>query len=391
MKHEYQNLMGRVEVPEELKERVLAAADEARSPVRRSCRTVWRAAVCALLAVVLAAGGISLRPVKVSGEAEQAELTCSFGLTAYAADTIPAANGNLVLGSGKTDEVTVATTVLVPEREQFTNYRFRISGENIESLTLSMDRGGLYRVKDGQSMMGVLELPAEEAYDPGTVYGLWVPPAEWVSGRGDSILNGASLTVTARFTDGSEKTNTYRLTAQRLQISRNEDGTELLVPALEGSEGTGVSGMYLESLNSVWFQWPVEGANTISLSNRYGFRATPGGVEGTFHAGIDIPAEQGTPVLAAAGGTVTEAGYDTTRGNYLIVDHGNGMETVYGQCLRLAAEAGDAVAAGQVIAAVGSTGMSTGPHLHFEVRQEGEARDPVAYFDADTRDTLRMG
>ena len=196
--------------------------------------------------------------------------------------------------------------------------------------------------------------------------------------------------MTARFTNGTEQTHVYRLAVQRLLVSENEDGTELLVPALEGRDQTGVSGLYLESLNSVWFRWPVEGANTVSLSNRYGYRWNPGGETRTFHAGIDIPAESGAAITAAAGGTVTEAGYDPARGNYLILDHGNGMETVYAQCLSLSVEEGDPVEAGAPIAAVGSTGLSTGPHLHFEVRQDGEARDPVSYFDKAIRDTLRM-
>jgi len=67
------------------------------------------------------------------------------------------------------------------------------------------------------------------------------------------------------------------------------------------------------------------------------------------------------------------------------------METVYAHCLSLSVEEGDTVAAGDVIAAVGSTGKSTGPHLCFQVWQEGEAQNPVAYFDAETRDTLKMG
>jgi len=395
MKHEYGSLMASVKVPEELNGRVLAAAKQT-IPVREKCRqSMWRAAVCAVLAVALAAGGISLRPTgeraETVGTKQAAELICTFGLTAYAADTLPAANGNLVLGGKGAGETEITTTELNPQREQYTNYRFQVSGEQIASLTLTMDRGGLYRVKGGQSLISVLENPAEEDYDPGTVYGLWVPPQAWIRGEGASILNGALLTVTAHFADGTEQTNTYRLTAQRLQVSRNEDGAELLVPALEGSDQKGVSGLYLESLNSVWFSWPVEGANTVSLSNRYGFRAVPGGAGGTFHPGIDIPAEQGTAVLAAAGGGVTEAGFDADRGNYLVIDHGGGMETVYAHCLSLSVEEGDTVAAGDVIAAVGSTGKSTGPHLCFQVWQEGEAQNPVAYFDAETRDTLKMG
>ena len=111
-----------------------------------------------------------------------------------------------------------------------------------------------------------------------------------------------------------------------------------------------------------------------------------------FHYGIDVPAERGTPILAAADGTVAEIGFDAERGNYIVLDHGGGLETLYGQCrdiLDTLAE-GDTVSAGEMIAAVGSTGMSTGPHLHFEVLQDGEPQNPVAYFDSTVRDTLWM-
>ena len=84
-------------------------------------------------------------------------------------------------------------------------------------------------------------------------------------------------------------------------------------------------------------------------------------------------------------------GYDRERGNYLILDHGDGLTTMYAQCRNVDVQEGDTVKAGEMIAAVGSTGMSTGPHLHFEVRQDGEAQNPVAYFDSDIRDTLKAG
>ena len=115
-----------------------------------------------------------------------------------------------------------------------------------------------------------------------------------------------------------------------------------------------------------------------------------GGQSQVFHYGIDIPAEKGTPILAAADGTVTEIGFDTQRGNYIVLDHGGGLETLYGQCRDILSglEEGDAVSAGEMIAAVGSTGMSTGAHLHFEVLQDGEPRDPVDYFDSDLQELL---
>lgn len=396
--NEYQKLIKQIRVPEKMEEQVLTAArQETGRMVSRKKQPVWRAAVCAVLALLLVAGGIRLHPVEQGRESETVEyaegldvmeLACELGLTSYAADALPAANGNLVLGGG--DGVQIQTTDLQPEQAQYTQYRFRICGENIETLTLSMDRCGLYRTRSGQSLLSVLENPAVEPYDPEAVYGLWIPPQVWAQGQDASILDGAELTVTAQFTNGTQQTNTYRLTIQRLLVSENEDGTEMLIPALEGSDQTGISGLYLESLNSIWFQWPVEGANTVSLSNRYGYRWNPGGETRTFHAGIDIPAEAGTAISAAAGGTVTEAGYDTARGNYLILNHGNGMETVYAQCLSLSVKTGDSVVAGEEIATVGSTGLSTGPHLHFEVRQDGEAQNPVAYFNREIRDTLKM-
>ena len=93
--------------------------------------------------------------------------------------------------------------------------------------------------------------------------------------------------------------------------------------------------------------------------------------------------------MAAADGTITEVGYDTERGNYLVIDHGDGLTTLYGQCRDFTVEAGDIVQAGEMIGAIGATGMATGPHLHFEVRQDGVPQDPVMYFDSDVRDTLR--
>ena len=114
-----------------------------------------------------------------------------------------------------------------------------------------------------------------------------------------------------------------------------------------------------------------------------------GVINGKLHSGIDIPAEQGVVILAAADGTVTETGFDPVRGNYLILDHGDGLTTLYAHCRNVDVKEGDTVQDGEMVAAVGSTGMSTGSHLHFEVRQDGEAQNPVAYFDSTIRDTLR--
>ena len=103
------------------------------------------------------------------------------------------------------------------------------------------------------------------------------------------------------------------------------------------------------------------------------------------HNGVDIAGvEAGSPVYAAAAGTVTEAGFDVKYGNYVRLDHGNGLETFYAHCQSLQVETGGEVELGQTIATVGSTGQSTGPHLHFEILVDGEQQDPIACYQAGT-------
>ena len=101
---------------------------------------------------------------------------------------------------------------------------------------------------------------------------------------------------------------------------------------------------------------------------------------GRAHLGVDLGMPSGAPISAADAGTVIFTGYSGSYGNLVKVDHGNGMITYYAHCSRVLAEQGQAVERGEVIAEVGSTGNSTGPHLHFEVRMNGENVDPMNYF-----------
>ena len=173
------------------------------------------------------------------------------------------------------------------------------------------------------------------------------------------------------------------LTEEKLRTFQSEDGTATLAPGLEGDEEADIPGLYAARLDGRWFQWPVQDSRTVWKGNPYGI------INGKLHSGIDIPADQGAVILAAADGTVTDTGFDAEKGNYLILDHGDGLTTLYAQCRNVDVQEGDTVKAGEMIAAVGCTGMSTGPHLHFEVRQDGEAQNPVAYFDSAIRDTLK--
>jgi murein DD-endopeptidase MepM/ murein hydrolase activator NlpD len=115
------------------------------------------------------------------------------------------------------------------------------------------------------------------------------------------------------------------------------------------------------------------------VTSNFGWRTHP--ILGTerFHAGIDFGADYGSLVYASAQGRVIYADWYGGYGNAVIIDHGNGMTTLYGHCSELYVKDGDVVAKGQPISAVGSTGFSTGPHLHFELRANGEPTDPAAY------------
>ena len=109
------------------------------------------------------------------------------------------------------------------------------------------------------------------------------------------------------------------------------------------------------------------------ITSRFGGRRS-----GT-HTGLDIATSTGTPIKAAAGGTVTFSGPKGSYGNLVIISHGNGVQTYYAHCSALYVKAGDKVSQGDKIAAVGSTGNSTGPHLHLEVRVNGVAQNPQNY------------
>ena len=129
--------------------------------------------------------------------------------------------------------------------------------------------------------------------------------------------------------------------------------------------------------NGGMFAWPCPGYKRIS--DEYGSRMHPIlGVE-KFHNGLDMAAPSGTAILAAYGGDVVAAAYSGSMGNYIMIDHGSGLYTIYMHCSALYVSKGQSVSKGQNIAAVGSTGRSTGPHLHFGVRLNGNYTSPWNY------------
>jgi murein DD-endopeptidase MepM/ murein hydrolase activator NlpD len=112
------------------------------------------------------------------------------------------------------------------------------------------------------------------------------------------------------------------------------------------------------------------------FSSAFGSRRDPIHGHERHHAGLDIAAPSGTPIRAALSGTVVSSGRRGGYGNAVVVEHADGTQALYAHCSRLDVQSGEKIRAGQTIAAVGSTGRSTGPHLHFELRVDGEAVDP---------------
>lgn len=129
--------------------------------------------------------------------------------------------------------------------------------------------------------------------------------------------------------------------------------------------------------------WPHAG----KINNEFGFRRNPfGGRSYEFHPGMDIDGERGDLVVAPAGGTVIKAGWTGGYGNMLEIDHGNGLTTRFGHLSKIEASVGDTVTRGQLIAYLGSTGRSTGPHLHYEMRINDRSINPRHFLPPEPTD-----
>lgn len=170
-----------------------------------------------------------------------------------------------------------------------------------------------------------------------------------------------NLSVVTEYTE-----NLDELMNSNVEVAKNDIDNELdkKIKQEEKKKSSTVNGVYLAVK-------PVTGR----ISSRFG--ATNG--RDHSHKGIDIAASTGTPIYAMADGTVTRAGWANGYGYLVVISHGNGIETYYGHCSKLHVKTGDKVEAGHHIAAVGSTGRSTGPHLHLEIRKNGTQLNPQKY------------
>ncbi len=173
-----------------------------------------------------------------------------------------------------------------------------------------------------------------------------------------------NLQIIEQYTNNLEEINTETIEVAETTLQRTVD---LII---EDNNAVKINGIKLATM-------PIDSNVNTIISSRFGEISSR---RTSAHKGLDIACATGTDIKVMADGIVVFSGYDTTGLGYAIkVDHGNGVQTVYGHCSKLYAKVGQTVASGDVIAAVGSTGNSSGPHLHLEIRIDGVAINPQWY------------
>lgn len=184
----------------------------------------------------------------------------------------------------------------------------------------------------------------------------------------------ASNSLVAKFEDESDE-----LSAQIEEVERLEAELQQQIAQLLKSEGNGSMDI---PVSNGW-RYPLD-SNWRTITSPFGYRTHPKTGVYKLHSGVDISGSgiNGASIYAAKNGSVSKAGYHTAYGNYCLINHGDGTASLYAHMSALLVSAGDVVTQGQVIGRVGSTGYSTGAHLHFEILINGEYVNPVPYFSS---------
>ena len=182
------------------------------------------------------------------------------------------------------------------------------------------------------------------------------------------------LSIVEKYTQNEEEANTSDLEVAKANV---QETVQTAIDKIEQQKEEEERWNALPSINGIKLAvTPIEGR----ITSRYGASSR---IRKSTHTGLDIAAVTGTDIKVIADGTVISAGYSGSYGYLVKVDHGNGVETWYAHTSKMYVKKGDTVKAGDVIAAVGSTGNSTGPHLHLEIRVNGEHVDPQDYLYKD--------
>ena len=185
--------------------------------------------------------------------------------------------------------------------------------------------------------------------------------------------NAAKADMQAKSDAANKMVAEYEATAAGAQAMQDQEQQDLenIEAAIRASQyansGGGTTGGYI---------WPTDCRYVTSL---FGYRVSPGGIGSTNHAGVDIGASYGSSIYATKAGIVVLAGWNGGYGKCVVVDHGGGNRTLYGHMSTILVSAGQSVSQGEVIGRVGSTGNSTGPHLHYTVYENNALIDPIQY------------
>ncbi len=173
-----------------------------------------------------------------------------------------------------------------------------------------------------------------------------------------------------------------KITASTLSLNDTKETVNLLKDASEDKASSLIElDDKLDEKNELLSHIPSIYPTYGRITSRFGARTDPFNRSRTFHNALDIANSYGTPIYAAAAGKVVFVGYDGGYGNKVVIRHNSEITTVYGHNSRIVVEDGEMVKKGQTIAYMGSTGRSTGPHLHFEVLKYGQSVDPLQYID----------
>lgn len=206
-------------------------------------------------------------------------------------------------------------------------------------------------------------------------------------------LNATQATIIAKSTEVNKKLASLNYQTKQLEISLDKYNSEMdsieaeiedflkKQQAANNSSGSSNAGSASSNISTKGWAWPVPYSNSY-ISSPYGYRNDPISGVYKFHSGIDITMANahGKKLVATKSGTVIRAVHSNSGyGNYIMIDHGGGYSSLYGHCSSLAVSVGDKVSQGQVVAYIGSTGYSTGPHVHFEIRYNGEKQNPSHY------------
>ncbi len=239
---------------------------------------------------------------------------------------------------------------------------------------------------DSPAELSVFKLFTKETTNPAEVTDVFEPTDENEASKPETTEEDSSAfeTKESKESEPEEETTPKASTAEKTAEKVTAKKT-----SLSSSKTSGNNKADSKSVSTVAAVKPLEAENTIVspvngwYSSYYGYRTNPITGNNTLHTGIDIAAAQGTKIKAAYSGVVRKVGEDSRSGKYLYLTHSDGSETLYCHCSKILAEEGAVIRQGETVALVGSTGWSTGPHLHFEIHKNGERLDPLPFLKND--------